>query len=219
MDKPRLLDERPAREVIEKLKNEYPDAREILNFSNPLEMMVSIILAARSKDEAVNACTAELFKRYRTAKDYASAKPEDILKYIHGIMFASNKVKSIIGSCRIIEDKYGGRVPSEMSKLVELPGIGRKSANTILINAFGKAEGIPADTHVIRVSYRLGLADSQQPDEVEASLMKLVDKKDWGRIAYVIKFHGRAVCRAPIPICSKCAVASSCQKNGVSNSK
>ncbi|MCL4379312.1 MAG: endonuclease III [Candidatus Marsarchaeota archaeon] len=214
----KLLDMASAQKAIGVLKKEYPNAKEILNFSNPLEMMVAIILAARSKDETVNACTKEIFKHYRTAKDYASAKPEDILKHIHGILFAANKVKSIINACKELEIKYNGKVPSDLDKLVELPGIGRKSANTILINAFGIAEGIPADTHVVRVSYRLGLTASQKPDAIEADLMKLVDKKDWGKIAYVIKFHGRAVCKAPVPMCSKCALNDLCPRNGVMKS-
>ncbi len=214
----KLLDMASAQKAIGVLKKEYPDAKEILNFSNPLEMMVAIILAARSKDETVNACTKEIFKHYRTAKDYASAKPEDILKHIHGILFAANKVKSIINACKELEIKYNGKVPSDLDKLVELPGIGRKSANTILINAFGIAEGIPADTHVVRVSYRLGLTASQKPDAIEADLMKLVDKKDWGKIAYVIKSHGRAVCKAPVPMCSKCALNDLCPRNGVMKS-
>lgn len=214
----KLLDAVTAQKAIGILKMEYPNAKEILNFSNPLEMMVAIILAARSKDETVNACTKEIFKHYRTAKDYASAKPEDILKHIHGILFAANKVKSIINACKELEIKYNGKVPSDLDKLVELPGIGRKSANTILINAFGIAEGIPADTHVVRVSYRLGLTASQKPDAIEADLMKLVDKKDWGKIAYVIKFHGRAVCKAPVPMCSKCALNDLCPRNGVMKS-
>ena len=213
-----LLDARKGRGALEILKREYPGAKEILQFSNPLEMMVAIILAARSKDEAVNACTKDIFKRYKTARDYASAEPKDILKYAHGILFAGNKAKSIINACKVIDQKYGGRVPNDMDKLVELPGIGRKSANTILINAFGVADGIPADTHVVRVSYRLGLTGSQRPEEVELDLMKLVDKRDWGKIAYVIKFHGRAVCKAPVPVCSKCPVKSVCPKNGVAKS-
>ena len=214
----KLLDGATAQKAIAILKKEYPDAKEILNFSNPLEMMVAIILAARSKDENVNACTKEIFKRYNTAKDYASAKPEDMLKYIHGILFAGNKVKSIISACKMLEQRYGGKVPNDMGKLVELPGIGRKSANTILINAFGIAEGIPADTHVNRVSYRLGFTGSQNPEQIESDLMKVVDKKDWGKISYVIKFHGRAVCKAPVPVCSKCPVNSICPRNGVTKS-
>ncbi|MCL5115205.1 MAG: endonuclease III [Candidatus Marsarchaeota archaeon] len=211
----KLLDAVTAQKAIGILKMEYPNAKEILNFSNPLEMMVAIILAARSKDETVNACTSEIFKRYRTAKDYASAKPEEILKHIHGILFAGNKVKSIIDACKVLEQKYNGKVPNDMEKLMELPGIGRKSANTILINAFGVAEGIPVDTHVVRVSYRLGLTESQKPDEIEQDLMKSIDKKDWGKISYVIKFHGKAICKAPAPICSRCLLQSLCPKNGV----
>ncbi|MCL5100120.1 MAG: endonuclease III [Candidatus Marsarchaeota archaeon] len=211
----KLLDRGTAQKAIAILKKEYPDAREILNFSNPLEMMVAIILAARSKDETVNACTSEIFKHYRTAKDYASVKPEDLLKYIHGILFAGNKAKNIINACQVLEQRYDGKVPDSMEKLIELPGIGRKSANTILINAFGIAEGIPVDTHVMRVSYRLGLTGSQDADRIERDLMLLVDKKDWEKISYVIKFHGRAVCKAPAPECSRCVLNSICPRNGV----
>ncbi len=215
----KLLDHANAERALALLKKEYPDAKEILNFSNPLEMMVAIILAARSKDEVVNKCTAEIFKHYKTAKDYANAKPPEILKHVHGILFAGNKVSSIIKACQIIEERYKGKVPNNMEDLVELPGIGRKSANTILINAFGIAEGIPVDTHVNRVSLRLGLSKNAKPDDMEQDLMKLVDRKDWGRIAYVIKFHGRAVCQAPVPSCSKCVLNNICPRNGVASSK
>ncbi|MCL5430452.1 MAG: endonuclease III [Candidatus Marsarchaeota archaeon] len=213
----KLLDKPTALGALSALKKEYPSAREILKFSNPLEMTIAIILAARSKDEVVNSCTYEIFKRYKTAKDYANANPNDILKHIHGVLFAENKVKNIISACQVIERTYGGKVPDEMEKLVELPGIGRKSANTILINAFGKAEGIPVDTHVGRVSYRLGLTENTDPEKAETDLMELVEKRDWGHIAYVIKFHGRAVCKAPIPMCSKCLLDGICPKNGVTS--
>ncbi len=219
MPESKLLDKESAKKALELLKKEYPGAKEILKFSNPLEMMVAIILAARSRDETVNKCTTEIFKHYTTAKDYANANPKDILKHIHGILFAGNKVASIIKACKLIEERHGGKVPNSMEELVELPGIGRKSANTILINAFGIAEGIPVDTHVNRVSLRLGLSKSAKPDEMELDLMRLVDRKDWGRIAYAIKFHGRAVCQAPTPICSKCTLNKICPKNGVTANK
>lgn len=219
MSEPKLLDRQTARKALDLLKKEYPDAKEILNFSNPLEMMVAIILAARSRDEVVNSCTKEIFKHYKTAKDYANAEPKDMLKHIHGILFAGNKVKSIIEACKIIEGHYNGKVPNSMDALIELPGIGRKSANTILINAFGIADGIPVDTHVNRVSLRLGLSKNAKPDDMEQDLMKLVDKKDWGKIAYTIKFHGRAVCQAPVPMCSKCVLNKICPRNGVTTSK
>ncbi len=211
----KLLDKGTAQKAIAILEKEYPNAKEILNFSNPLEITVAIILAARSKDETVNACTGEIFKHYKTAKDYASAKPDELLKHIHGILFAGNKVKNIISACQVLERKYRGKVPNSMERLTELPGIGRKSANTILINAFGITEGIPVDTHVTRVAYRLGLTSSQDAEHIENDLMQLVDKRDWGKISYVIKFHGRSVCKAPVPECSRCVLSSTCPRNGV----
>lgn len=201
--------------VIKLLKKEYPDAKYYLNFSNPLELMIVAILSAQVKDEVVNATTPNLFKKYKTAKDYAKANLRELINNIKGVTFAGNKAKNIKKACGILVEKYKGKVPDDMKKLVELPGIGRKTANTILINAFNKVIGIPTDTHVIRISYRLGWTKNKKPEEIEEDMMKIIPKKDWKKIPYLLKAHGRAICKAPIPLCSKCILNKLCSKNGV----
>ncbi|MEM5872394.1 MAG: endonuclease III [Candidatus Aenigmatarchaeota archaeon] len=201
--------------VIELLKKNYPNAKYYLNFSNPLELMVAAILSAQVRDEVVNATTPKIFKKYKTAKDYANADLKEFTKEISAVTFAGMKAKNIINACKILVEKYNGKVPDKMEDLTSLPGIGRKTANTILINAFNKVEGIPVDTHVIRLSFRLGWTKSKKPEEIEQDLMKIIPKEDWKKIAYMLKAHGRAVCQAPIPFCSKCFLDKICPKNGV----
>jgi endonuclease-3 len=201
--------------VIELLKKNYPDARYYLNFSNPLELMIAAILSAQIRDEIVNATTPKLFSKYKTAKDYANADLKEFTKEISAVTFAGMKAKNIINACKILVEKYNGKVPETMDELTSLPGVGRKTANTILINAFGKVEGIPVDTHVIRLSFRFGWTKSKKPEDIEQDLMKIVPKNEWKKIAYLLKAHGRTVCKAPIPFCSKCFLNNICPKNGV----
>ena len=201
--------------IIELLKKNYPNAKYYLNFSNPLELMVAAILSAQIRDEVVNATTPKIFSKYKTAKDYANADLKEFTKEISAVTFAGMKAKNITSACKILVEKYNGKVPDKMEDLTNLPGIGRKTANTILINAFGKVEGIPVDTHVIRLSFRLGWIKSTKPEEIEQDLMKIVPKEDWKKIAYLLKAHGRALCQAPIPTCSKCFLEKICPKNGV----
>ena len=201
--------------VIELLKKNYPNAKYYLNFSNPLELMVAAILSAQVRDEVVNATTPKIFAKYKNAKDYANADLKEFTKEISAVTFAGMKAKNISSACKILVEKYNSKVPNTMENLTSLPGIGRKTANTILINAFNIVEGIPVDTHVIRVSYRLGWTKSKKPEEIEQDLMKLIPKEDWKKIAYLIKAHGRAICKAPIPFCSKCFLNDICPKQGV----
>jgi endonuclease-3 len=201
--------------IIELLKKNYPNAKYYLNFSNPLELMVAAILSAQIRDEVVNATTPKIFSKYKTAKDYANADLKEFTKETSAVTFAGMKAKNITSACKILVEKYNGKVPDKMEDLTNLPGIGRKTANTILINAFGKVEGIPVDTHVIRLSFRLGWIKSTKPEEIEQDLMKIVPKEDWKKIAYLLKAHGRALCQAPIPTCSKCFLEKICPKNGV----
>ena len=204
-----------ALKVIELLKKNYPNAKYYLNFSNPLELMVAAILSAQVRDEVVNATTPKIFTKYKSAKDYANADLRELTKEISAVTFAGMKAKNIINACKIIAEKYNGKIPETMDELIDLPGIGRKTANTILINAFGKVEGIPVDTHVIRLTFRLGWTKSKKPEEIEQDLMKIIPKEDWKNIAYMLKAHGRAICQAPIPYCSKCFLDKLCPKNGV----
>lgn len=201
--------------IIGLLKKNYPNAKYYLNFSSPLELMVAAILSAQIRDEVVNATTPNMFSKYKTAKDYANADLREFTKEISAVTFAGVKSKNIINACKILVEKFSGKVPETMEELTSLPGIGKKTANTILINAFGKVEGIPVDTHVIRLSFRLGWTVSKKPEEIEQELMKSIPKEYWKKIAYLLKAHGRAICQAPIPYCSKCFLDKLCPKNGV----
>jgi endonuclease-3 len=202
-------------EIIKLLKKNYPDAKYYLNFSNPLELMVAAILSAQIKDEVVNNLTSKLFKKYKVTKDYADADLQKLINDIKTVTFAGNKAKNIKNACKILVEKYNGKVPDTMENLISLPGIGRKTANTILINAFDIVEGIPCDTHCLKLSYRLGWTNSKKAEIVEQNLMKLLPKDVWGKISYLLKAHGRAICKAPNPYCSKCFLDKLCLKNGV----
>ncbi len=206
---------RQVTKVLSELKKLYPHAKYYLNFSNPLELLVATILSAQVRDSVVNATTPRLFQKYKTAEDYAKADLETLIKAISPVSFPANKAKYIKQACKILAEKYHGKVPNTMEELVELPGIGRKTANAILINAFGKVEGIVVDTHVIRLSYRLGWTKSKNPEKIEQDLMKMIPKADWARITWLLKEHGRAVCKAPVPACSRCVLEPLCPKAGV----
>lgn len=202
-------------EAIKLLKKEYPHAKYYLNFKTPEELLVAAILSAQCRDEIVNACTKELFRKYRSAKDFANTNLNELINNIKTITFAGNKAKNIKEACKILVEKYNGRVPKSIKELTSLPGIGRKTANTILINAYGIINGIPVDTHVIKVSYRLGWTKNKNPDIIEEDLQKIILEKEWSKIAYILKAHGKAICKAPIPFCSKCFLNNLCPKQGV----
>lgn len=197
------------------LSKAYPKAKYYLNYTSPLELMVAAILSAQCTDEKVNECTKRLFEKYRAARDYATAVLSELQKDISTINFYNNKARSIQGACRILVEKHNGNVPSSMEELIELPGIARKTANVIQQNIFNKVEGVVVDTHVLRVSYRLGWSANTKPEKVELDLMKSFPKKDWKKLPHLLKQHGRAVCKAPTPFCSKCVLQKLCPKNGV----
>jgi endonuclease-3 len=213
-----LLSIENAKKLSEILCEHYKDAKYYLNFKIPIDLLVAAILSAQTKDDVINALTPSLFKKYKTAKDYADADEKELLSYVKKVSFADKKVKNIIEAAKIIINNYNGKVPDKMDDLLKLPGVGRKTANTILINAYGIVEGIPVDTWVIKLSYRLGLSKNKNPDKIEQDLMKIVDKKCWHNFAYVIKMHGKTLCNT-VPICSKCPVEKICPKNGVTKSK
>lgn len=210
----RLLDYKEASELAAKLSDSYKNVHYYLSFKTPIDLVAAAIISAQTRDETVNKLTPALFAKYTTANDYANAKPEALAKDIGSVTFAGNKAKNMINTFRVIADKYGGKVPSSMEQLIELPGIGRKTANTILINAYGIVEGIPVDTWVIKLSYRLGLSLNKNPEKIEHDLMKSIDKRYWHNFAYVLKAHGKEICQA-VPYCSKCPISSMCPKNGV----
>ena len=199
-------------EILEKLKKEYPKSKYYLNFSNPLELMVASILSAQVRDIIVNNYTKELFKKFKTIKDYAKTDEKDILKYVSKINFAKNKSSNIKKSCQLLLEK--NQVPKNMEQLVKLPGIGRKTANVILQNGFNIIEGIIVDTHVIRLSYRFGWTNQKNPEKQEKDLMKKIEKKHWKKLPHLLKEHGRLICTI-IPKCSKCFLNKLCPKNGV----
>lgn len=200
--------------IIELLKKNYPNAKYYLNFSSPLELMVAAILSAQIRDEIVNATTPKLFSKYKTAKDYANADLKEFTKEINAVTFAGMKAKNIINACKILVEKYNGKVPNTMEELTSLPGVGRKTANTILINAFGKIVGIPVDIWVQRLSIRLGWTKNKDPNKIEQDLINIIPKEGWKKIAYLLKNHGRAICQAT-PYCSKCFLYNLCPRNGV----
>jgi len=204
-------------EIIELLKKEYPHAKYYLNFSNPLELLVAAILSAQVRDEVVNAITPRLFKKYKTAKDYAEANLQELINDIKSVTFAGNKAKNIKAACKILVEKYNGKVPNTMEELISLPGVGRKTANTILINAFNVVQGIPVDVWVIRLSQRLGWSKNKDPEKIEQDLMQIIPKTEWKKIAYLLKTHGKSICQA-IPHCSKCFLHNLCPKIEVKKS-
>jgi endonuclease-3 len=203
-----------ARERVAKLlkvwPSVYPDARTELNFKTPLELLIATILSAQCTDKRVNMVTPGLFKKYRTAKDYANAPPGELENAIRSTGFFNSKAKSIRGATSTIAEKFGGKVPDSMEGLRELPGVGRKTANVVLGNAFGKNEGVVVDTHVIRLSHRLGLTKQKDPEKIEQDLMKLVPQKYWAIWSHWLIWHGRRRCYARKPDCRSCEVFKLC---------
>lgn len=199
-----------VRQIIRTLKKEYPDARCSLDHTSPLELLVATILSAQCTDERVNLVTADLFRKYRAWEDYASAPPAELERDIHSTGFFRNKAKSIQGACRMIGERHGGRVPDSMEELLELPGVARKTANVVLGNAYGIASGVVVDTHVARLSERLGLSAEKQPEKIERDLAQLVPESDWIIFPHLLIAHGRKVCKARTPLCGECPVAKLC---------
>ena len=199
-----------ATEVIARLKTEYPDARTELNWKNPLELLVATILSAQTTDVRVNQVTQSLFAKYPTAQDYAESAPDELEADIRPTGFYRNKARSLRGMARALVEEHGGEVPRTMPELVALPGVGRKTANVVLGNAFDTNEGIVVDTHVRRVSGRLGLTQSQDPLKIEQDLMKVVPEEDWTIFSHLLIFHGRRVCKARKPDCPNCVLNDIC---------
>ncbi len=200
----------PAEETIARLKSEYPDAKTALDWSNPLELLVATILSAQTTDVRVNAVTPTLFAKYPTAADYASADPTELEEDIRPTGFFRNKAKSLRGMARALVDDHGGEVPRTMEDLVALPGVGRKTANVVLGNAFGIDEGVVVDTHVRRLSNRLGFTTHSDPEKLERDLMQTVPKRDWTVFSHLLILHGRSVCKARKPACGDCVVNDLC---------
>ncbi|MCD6574016.1 MAG: endonuclease III [Thermoplasmata archaeon] len=198
-------------EILKRLKKAYPHVKgTALNYSNALELLVATILSAQTTDERVNIVTANLFQKYRNPMDYANADLEELQNDIKSVNFYRNKAKYIKEACKTIVEKYGGKVPDSMEELVKLPGVSRKTANVVLSNAFRKDEGIVVDTHVIRLSRRLGLTNQKDRDKIEQDLMNKYPKEAWFDIANLLIAHGRKVCKARNPDCENCILKDIC---------
>ena len=199
-----------ARIIIQKLSTEYPDATIALRYSNPLELLISTILSAQCTDARVNIVTEDLFEHYKTAADYATADLVQLEKEIHSTGFYHAKAKNIIACCKALVEKYNGKVPSTMETLTALAGVGRKTANVVLSGAFGIVEGVVVDTHVARLSQRLGFTSQTNPQKIELDIMNIIPKKDWYVIGNLLVWHGRTICDARKPKCSHCSISLLC---------
>jgi endonuclease-3 len=199
-----------ARTIVRRLRGEYPDARCALTHGNPFELIVSTILSAQCTDEMVNRVTPGLFRRYPTAERLAKARAPSVEKLIKSTGFFRNKTRSITGMARKLVADFGGQVPRTMDELLTLPGVARKTANVVLGVAFGKAEGVVVDTHVHRLSRRLGLTREDDPRKIERDLMALLPRSDWIDIGHLLIWHGRGVCTARKPACERCVLRDRC---------
>jgi endonuclease-3 len=203
-----------AGRIVRKLTQLYPDAHCALHYENPLQLLVATILSAQCTDERVNRVTPALFARYPDVKAFATAEQAELEKMIQSTGFFRNKATNIIACCRKLVELYGGEVPRTMEELVPLPGIGRKTANVILGNCFD-VPGIPVDTHVRRLSQRIGLSEYDDPEKIERDLMALIPRKQWTMFGHRMIFHGRQVCHARKPQCEQCQLAALCMRRGV----
>ncbi len=200
----------PLKRIIAELNRVHPDAKLDLNFSNPLELLVALILAAQARDDLVNQVTARIFPKFRAARDYANTPLAEFEQQVRKINFYRNKARMIQNCCQEIEKRFAGKVPDKLGELTSLPGVGRKTANIVLGNAFGR-QAIGVDTHVMRLSQRLGLTRNTNPDKIESDLADLVPEKERVRFCHLLQYHGRRVCLARRPRCPECTINSLCR--------
>jgi endonuclease-3 len=201
--------------LIVGLQKTYPDAHCELNYSNPLELLIATILSAQCTDKRVNLVTVELFKKHRSAADYANANAADLEQEIKATGFFRNKAKSLQACCRKLVERHGGKVPQTLEELTQLDGVGRKTANVVLGNAFGINDGIVVDTHVARLSGRLGLTKQKDAGRIEEDLMKLVPRNQWTMFSHWLIWHGRRRCDARKPDCPRCEIKKLCPQVGL----
>lgn len=201
---------RRTRKIIRSLKRAYPDAKCSLNHSNAFELLIATILSAQCTDARVNMVTQDLFRKYRKPEDYLKVSEKELQQDIRTTGFFRNKTKSIQGTAKTLSEQYRGRVPHNMEQLLELPGVARKTANVVLGNAFGINSGVVVDTHVTRLSRRLGLTIQKTAEKIELDLITIVPKKDWVIFSHLLIAHGRAICRARTPLCAECVVERLC---------
>jgi endonuclease-3 len=204
-----MADKKSVKRILDKLNRVHPDAKLDLNFSNPLELLIALILAAQARDDWVNLVTDRLFQSFRTAENYASAPLAKLQKEFRRINFYRNKARMIKNCCQEIANRFNGRVPEQIDDLLTLPGVGRKTANVLIGNAFGR-QAIGVDTHVMRLSQRLGLTRNTDPDKIESDLMRLVPEKSRVRFCHLLQYHGRRVCVSRQPLCPECTLSPLC---------
>jgi endonuclease-3 len=196
--------------IITELRRLYPQAKCTLNYSNPLELLIATQLSAQCTDERVNIVTATLFQKYRNVEDFAQVSQEELEQDIRSTGFYRNKAKNIRGTCQRLITTYGSEVPRTMQELLTLPGVARKTANVVLGNAFGIVEGFVVDTHVGRLSRRLGWTTNTDPVKVEQDLMRIIPRNDWLDLSHLLIFHGRTICDARRPLCEQCTLSALC---------
>ena len=199
-----------VRKIVRLLKRAYPDAKCSLNHANAFELLIATILSAQCTDARVNIVTQDLFRKYRKPEDYLKVSPKELEQDIRTTGFFRNKTKSIQGTAKVLTEQYRGKVPETMEELLELPGVARKTANVVLGNAFGISAGVVVDTHVTRLSHRLGLAAQKTAEKIEQELIPIVPKKDWVIFPHLLIAHGRAICKARNSLCAECVVEKLC---------
>ncbi len=204
-----------ACEILRRLRREYPSPKVALNFNTPFELLVATILSAQTTDVHVNKVTENLFKKYRSVKDYADTPIENLQKDVSSVNFYKTKARNIQGTARMIIEKFHSEVPKTMDDLISLPGVARKTANIVLSNVYGIDEGIAVDTHVKRVSYRLGLTKNEDPVRSERDLMAITPREEWGNLSHLLIFHGRKICQAKKPKHQECVLYDICPSNKI----
>jgi endonuclease III len=202
--------EQRTEKIIKLLEKEYPNAKTALNFTNPLEILLATILSAQTTDVTVNIVTKTLFKKYHNAEDYATADIKELEQDIHSTGFYHNKAKNLQKCCQLLIEKFHSEVPKTMDELLELPGVARKTANIVLFNAYGITAGIAVDTHVTRLSQRLGLTEQKDQNKIEKDLMQITPKEKWMPLTDLLIFHGRQICMARKPKCELCVLNKIC---------
>ena len=206
------MNKKDTLEIIEILINTYPDAKCSLDFTTPFEMLVAVILSAQCTDERVNKTTPALFSKYSTPEDFANIPLDELENFIHPCGFYKNKAKNIKATAQIIVDKYNGKVPETMEELMSLPGVGRKSANVVMLEAFNKPQGIAVDTHCKRISNKIGFSNEKEPEKIEQDLLKIIPSKYYKDMNHILIWHGRNTCVARNPKCETCTINKYCKE-------
>lgn len=199
-------------EIIEKLKETYPDAKCSLDFTTPFELLIAVILSAQCTDERVNKTTPSIFAKYNTPEDFAKMDLSLLEDLIHPCGFYKNKAKNIKATSQILLEKYDGKVPNTMEELISLPGVGRKTANVVMLEAFNNPQGVAVDTHCKRISNRIGFSKENEPEKIEKDLLKQFDKKYYYDLNHILIWHGRNICTARNPKCENCPISSNCKE-------